>query len=214
MRFGDIGKEDNQKSNHEDNHGGEHGGSSIGNGSGACLTADEVSQENWRDSTTNRVTRAAKLNKLVTAFAAATEGVEHRVDHDIEKTHRETGDECTKDIHSETLGITAQPLNPDADETDGYCQQRGEFVTFALKNDTTGDTHTGVGNKIGECTELRHCVRCTELVFHDDAHRTGKVGYEGNHKKEEKHYYNRQYVSRLIVTHSIFVFCCLMTNGI
>ena len=214
MRFGDVGEEYNQESHHEDNHCGEHGRSRIGNGGGACLTTDEVTQENRCDSTADRVARTTELNQLVTALATTTEGVEHRVDHDIEEAHGETGNEGTEDINTETLGITAQPLNTDTDETDGYCQQRGEFVTFALKDDTTRDTHTSIGNEIGECTELRHGIRCTELVFHDDAHRTCKVGNEGNHKKEEKHHYNRQYVSGLIVTHSILFFVCLMTGGI
>ena len=52
----------------------------------------------------------------------------------------------------------------------GINEARGEFIAFTFQNYTCRNTHTCVCDKVGKRTQLRECIRCLKLVFHDYSH--------------------------------------------
>ena len=204
MRFRDIRKEDDHESDGEDSHGDNHHRSGLGNGSVLDAAAYEPTDKDRSEGCTDGVAGATPLDQLVTLVATATQGVEHRVDDDVEHAHRETCDECAEHIDREGLGITGKELHTHSDESHDHGEQGCELVTFPLEDKTCRNTHTCVGDEVREGSELGHGLGCSELVGDDNAHRSGEVGNERNHEEQREHHDDHRKI-RILVSHLILV---------
>ena len=118
------------------------------------LSAHEVTQEYRSDGAAYGVAGTAELNESVALVSAAAQGVEHRVDDDVEHTHREAGDEGADHIYEEALRRTGNPLDGHTDETDDDGGEGGELISLPLEYDAGRNAHAGIGNEVGEGAEL------------------------------------------------------------
>ena len=149
--------------------------------------AHQVTAEHRNYRRTERIERTAELHELVTAVAASSDGVEHRVDHRVEHAHRETADEGAHDVYRETLHAAAQIYHRHSDEADGNGRERRTLVADALEHHSGRKSHKGICDEVGRIAELRLPVGEIELLLHDYSERVLETRDEGNHEKECEH---------------------------
>ncbi len=190
MRLGNLGEPDDEEGDGEDCHCDDHHGSCLGHCCICDAAADQPAYEDRSDGAAGGVAGAAPLDELVALVAAATQGVEHRVNDDVEHAHREAGHEGAQHIDSEALHITGEELDSHADKTDGNGCQGGEFIALALEDKAGGDAHASISNEVGEGSKLRESLGCAELIGDNHAHGTSEVRNERNHEEECEHHHD------------------------
>ena len=208
-----LGQEDNHECQREDSKSDTHKWEYLANLCLCNLRYEYTCQED-NSCTHQRVERATNLNELVTTVTTATELVQHRVNNEVEQTHRETCDECTKEIYtkcSDTTQKTCDSLNAYTYETDEHCQESGLLVAVLGEKVTTRDTHYCVSNKVAEYTKSSHPVRNCNLLtckveLQHITHWRRQVCHERNHTEEQDAHDNRRQIRILFLCHKILVF--------
>lgn len=170
MRLGNVGKGYDYECNCEDCHCDYHYGSGLGNRCIGYCAAYEPAYEYRGDGSADRVAGTSELDELVTLVSAAAQSVEHRIDYNIEHTHCETCNECSGNVNCKRLYITRKELDSDSHDTYDDSGAGSEFITFPLEDETCGDSHTGVSDKVSEGTQLGERLACSELIGYDYTH--------------------------------------------
>ena len=156
--------------------------------------SDECTDEQRRECSRQRVKRAADHVELVTAVAATTNQVEHRVDNGVEHTDAEARDEGTQQVDHEAGHADGQQaraeLYEDAHKASGDTHQGRLLITNLRQHLAGGDSHEEVSQEVHGVTEHTDHVgaaRVGERIFPDDTDRCGEVRYERDHRIEEEH---------------------------
>ena len=156
---------------------------------GQALTDDSTHQHR-RQRARQRVQRAAHHIQLVTAVAAATQQVQHRVNDRIEHTHAETADESAGQIDIEAIRDAAEPLYENTDEAQENSRQRSTLVAELSQEITGRNTHNQVRKEIEQVTQHTHALGLGRVIKRgapDLAHRSSQIRYKRNHRVEKHH---------------------------
>ena len=196
LGFLNLGEEDNDEGNHEDSQSNEQSGSSVGN-----LSLRSVSNQSTHQDVacygSRRVEHTANLNQLVARVATTAQQVQHGVNHTVQDSHAETGNQGTNKVNTEhqtkvLLGVelTAQPLDKDTNDTYYQTDEGSLLVTELGNKHTSGNTHEEVSEEVAVVANLCKNVRNLTLVLDDGCHGCTQVCHEGNHSEERNHHNN------------------------
>ena len=101
-----LGEEQHEECGYKDSQCNEQGGGCISDSGVLGHLTDEGTHDDVYGHTCGRVEGTTNLNELVASLSAATEQVEHGVDHSVEHTHAEAADKGTCQINPHALCLT------------------------------------------------------------------------------------------------------------